>query len=164
MELNQCINYLLTTSQHRVFQEVSKRLENYDVTPVQYGVLHCLWKGDKTTPKEIASELKLENSTISGILDRMEKKNLLKRQVSTEDRRYIEVVLTEKGASLEKPVLDTIDQANLDILASIPEEEQQILKKNPVSFSHRLSAREILALGLTVGQEVRPYPSTFANK
>ena len=49
MELNQCINYLLTTSQHRVFQEVSKRLENYDVTPVQYGVLHCLWKGDKTT-------------------------------------------------------------------------------------------------------------------
>ena len=130
MELNQCINYLLTTSQHRVFQEVSKRLENYDVTPVQYGVLHCLWKVDKTTPKEIASELKLENSTISGILDRMEKKNLLKRQVSTEDRRYIEVVLTEKGASLEKPVLDTIDQANLDILASIPEEEQQILKKN----------------------------------
>ena len=164
MELNQCINYLLTTSQHRVFQEVSKRLENYDVTPVQYGVLYCLWKGDKTTPKEIASELKLENSTISGILDRMEKKDLLKRQVSTEDRRYIEVVLTEKGASLEKPVLDTIDQANLDILASIPEEEQQILKKNPVSFSHRLSAREILALGLTVGQEVRPYPSTFANK
>ena len=130
MELNQCINYLLTTSQHRVFQEVSKRLEDYDVTPVQYGVLHCLWKGAKTTPKEIASELKLENSTISGILDRMEKKDLLKRQVSTEDRRYIEVVLTEKGASLEKPVLDTIDQANLDILASIPEEEQKVLKKN----------------------------------
>ena len=39
MELNQCINYLLTTSQHRGFQEVSKRLENYDVTPVQYGDL-----------------------------------------------------------------------------------------------------------------------------
>ena len=121
MELNQCINYLLTTSQHRVFQEVSKRLEPFDVTPVQYGVLYCLWKGDKTTPKEIAAELKL---------DRMEKKDLLKRQVSIEDRRYIEVVLTEKGAVLEKPVLDTIDTANIDILADIPDEEQQILKKN----------------------------------
>ena len=130
MELNQCINYLLTTSQHRVFQEVSKRLEPFDVTPVQDGVLYCLWKGDKTTPKEIAAELKLENSTISGILDRMEKKDLLKRQVSIEDRRYIEVVLTEKGAALEKPVLDTIDTANIDILADIPDEEQQILKKN----------------------------------
>ena len=130
MELNQCINYLLTTSQHRVFQEVSKRLEIFDVTPIQYGVLYCLWKGDNTTPKEIASELKLENSTISGILDRMEKKDLLKRQVSTEDRRYIEVVLTEKGAALEEPVLETIDTANADILADIPEEEQQILKRN----------------------------------
>ena len=130
MELNQCINYLLTTSQHRVFQEVSKRLEPFDVTPVQYGVLYCLWTGHKTTPKEIAAELKLENSTISGILDRMEKKDLLKRQVSTEDRRYIEVVLTEKGAALEKPVLDTIDTANIDILADISDEEQQILKKN----------------------------------
>ena len=127
MELNQCINYLLTTSQHRVFQEVSKRLEPFDVTPIQYGVLYCLWKGDKTTPKEIASELKLENS---GILDRMEKKDLLKRQVSTEDRRYIEVVLTEKGAALEEPVLETIDTANADILADIPKEEQQILKRN----------------------------------
>ena len=130
MELNQCINYLLTTSQHRVFQEVSKRLEPFDVTPVKYSVLYCLWTGDKTTPKEIAAELKLENSTISGILDRMEKKDLLKRQVSTEDRRYIEVVLTEKGAALEKPVLDTIDTANIDILADISDEEQQILKKN----------------------------------
>ena len=130
MELNQCINYLLTTSQHRVFQEVSKRLEPFDVTPVQYGVLYCLCMGDNTTPKEIAAELKLENSTISGILDRMEKKDLLKRQVSIEDRRYIEVVLTEKGAALEKPVLDTIDTANIDILADIPDEEQQILKKN----------------------------------
>ena len=130
MELNQCINYLLTTSQHRVFQEVSKRLEPFDVTPVQFGVLYCLCLGDKTTPKEIAAELKLENSTISGILDRMEKKDLLKRQVSIEDRRYIEVVLTEKGAALEKPVLDTIDTANIDILADIPDEEQQILKKN----------------------------------
>ena len=120
MELNQCINYLLTTAQHKVFQEISRRLEPFDVTPIQYGVMHCLWKGEKTTPKEIASELKLENSTISGILDRMEKKGLLNRHVSIEDRRFIEVVLTDKGKSLEEPILKVIDDANHDILASIP--------------------------------------------
>ncbi|MGN0204048.1 MAG: MarR family winged helix-turn-helix transcriptional regulator [Coprococcus sp.] len=130
MELNQCINYLLTTSQHKVFQEISRRLEPFDVTPIQYGVMHCLWKGEKTTPKEIASELKLENSTISGILDRMEKKGLLNRHVSVEDRRYIEVVLTEKGKSLEEPILKIIDEANHDIMIDIPEDEQEILKKN----------------------------------
>lgn len=34
MELTQCINYLLTTAQHKVFQEMSSRLEKFDVTPV----------------------------------------------------------------------------------------------------------------------------------
>ena len=68
MELNQCINYLLTTSQHRVFQEVSKRLEPFDVTPVQYGVLYCLWGGDKTTPKEIAAELTIQPFQVFSIV------------------------------------------------------------------------------------------------
>ena len=72
MELTQCINYLLTTAQHKVFQEMSSRLEKFDVTPVQYGVMYCLWIEGKTKPKEIAAELKLENSTISGVLERME--------------------------------------------------------------------------------------------
>ena len=67
MELTQCINYLLTTAQHKVFQEMSSRLEKFDVTPVQYGVMYCLWIEGKTKPKEIAAELKLENSTISGV-------------------------------------------------------------------------------------------------
>ena len=55
--------------------------------------------------KEIAAELKLENSTISGVLERMEKKELIERQVSKEDRRFIEVVLTEKGKALQNPIL-----------------------------------------------------------
>ena len=88
MELTQCINYLLTTAQHKVFQEMSSRLEKFDVTPVQYGVMYCLWIEGKTKPKEIAAELKLENSTISGVLERMEKKELIERQVSKEDRRF----------------------------------------------------------------------------
>lgn len=130
MELNQCINYLLTTSQHRVFQEMCQRLKPFDITPVQYGVLYCLWKNDKMTPKGIAAELKLENSTISGILDRMEKKELLHRQINTEDRRYIVVVATEKACRLKEPVLRIIEEVNIDILSAIPENEQQTLKKN----------------------------------
>ncbi|GCB30002.1 hypothetical protein [Anaerotignum faecicola] len=38
MELTQCINYLLTTSQHTVFQFLSGKLSEYDLTPSQYGV------------------------------------------------------------------------------------------------------------------------------
>ena len=130
MELTHCINYLLTTAQRRVFQAMSTRLEPYDVTPVQYGVLYYLWETDIHTPREIADRLQLENSTISGVLERMEKKNLIERQVSKKDRRYIEVVLTDKGASLKDDVLRTVEQFNDDVMTAFSPEEQDILKKS----------------------------------
>ena len=130
MELTHCINYLLTTAQRRVFQAMSARLEPYDVTPVQYGVLYYLWETDIHTPREIADRLQLENSTISGVLERMEKKNLIERQVSKKDRRYIEVVLTDKGASLKDGVLRTVEQFNDDVMTAFSPEEQDILKKS----------------------------------
>lgn len=128
MELIHCINYLLTTAQHKVFQEMSSRLDQYGVTPVQYGVMYCLWTGKARTPKEIATILQLENSTISGVLDRMEKKGLLERRVSLEDRRFIEVILTEKGRSLEEPILKTVEEVNYDIMSVLPENDQATLK------------------------------------
>lgn len=130
MELTHCINFLLTTAQRRVFQAMSARLEPYDVTPVQYGVLYYLWETDIHTPREIADRLQLENSTISGVLERMEKKNLIERQVSKKDRRYIEVVLTDKGASLKDDVLRTVEQFNDDVMTAFSPEEQDILKKS----------------------------------
>ena len=117
MELTQCINYLLTTAQHKVFQEMSSRLEKFDVTPVQYGVMYCLWIEGKTKPKEIAAELKLENSTISGVLERMEKKELIERQVSKE------------GKALQNPILATVEEVNKDVLSEMSQEEQSELKK-----------------------------------
>lgn len=130
MELNQCINYLLTTSQHSVFQKMTSDLAQFDVTPVQYGVLYCLWELQKNNPKEIAEELKLENSTISGVLERMEKKELIVRNISKEDRRFVQIELTDKGRSLREDVLDTVDKVNQDVMGVLAPEEQEILKKN----------------------------------
>lgn len=130
MELSQCINYLLTTAQHAVFQEMSGRLSVYDITPVQYGVLYCLWMKNKTNPKEIAEELKLENSTISGVLERMEKKELIVRKISKEDRRFVEIRLTDKGKGLQEPVLRTVEEVNRDVLSVMSEQEQETLKNS----------------------------------
>nr|WP_130861896.1 MarR family transcriptional regulator [Bacilliculturomica massiliensis] len=128
MELNQCINYLLTTSQHRVSQAMSARLSEFDITPVQYGVLYCLWVEKKKSPKEIAEILHLETSTISGILERMEKKGMLRRSISREDRRFIEIELTEKALALQEPVLDAVEEVNATVLADMSKEKQELFK------------------------------------
>ena len=113
MELTQCINYLLTTSQHTVFQ---------------YGVLSCLWQREFATPKQISEILCLETSTISGVLDRMQKKGLIDRVINREDRREVRVVPTEKGKQLQEPITEIIDEVNEEVLKCFTEEEVTALK------------------------------------
>ena len=128
MRLEECVNYLLTTAQHSVFLKMTEKLSVFDLTPVQYAVLYCLWENNKKSPKEIAERLKLENSTISGILERMEKKGLIKRMISKEDRRFIQIMLTEKGAVLEKDVLAAVDKVNEEVMSVFSKEECENLK------------------------------------
>lgn len=128
MELNQCINYMLTTAQHTIFQELNSRLALYDITPVQYGVMNCLWREQMLSPKEIAEQLMIENSTISGVLERMEKKKLISRNISMEDRRFVQVELTERGRKLEMPVLNEVERFNREVYASMTKEEEENLK------------------------------------
>ena len=128
MELTQCINYLLTTAQHSVFQYLNGKLSEYDVTPSQYGVLSCLWQREFATPKQISESLCLETSTISGVLDRMQKKGLIDRVINRDDRREVRVVPTEKGKALEEPISKIIDEVNEEVLKCFTEEEVALLK------------------------------------
>lgn len=130
MELTQCINYLLTTAQHAVFQYLSMKLSDYDVTPSQYGVLSCLWDKGYATPKQIAETLCLETSTISGVLDRMQKKKLIERVVNKEDRREVRVVITKKGKMLKEPIQEIIEEVNREVLKNYTEEQITVLKDN----------------------------------
>ena len=128
MELTQCINYLLTTAQHSVFQYLNGKLSEYDVTPSQYGVLSCLWQREFATPTQISEILCLETSTISGVLDRMQKKGLIDRVINRDDRREVRVVPTEKGKALEEPISKIIDEVNEEVLKCFTDEEVALLK------------------------------------
>ena len=124
MELNECINFQLTKVQQVVFQKFKASLAEYDVTPVQSGILKCLWLHDGQAPSQIASCLCLDSSTITGILDRMENKGIVKRMADPNDRRSLRVVLTEQGRLLEEPIKKIIDQENKKVLSALKKEEQ----------------------------------------
>lgn len=125
MEINKCINFMLTKAQQTVYQYFKGRLADFDVTPVQYGVLQCLWQEDGLTPGQIAASLCLDGSTITGVLDRMENKGLVKRTPDPSDRRALRVILTEQGTRLREPVQRVIEEANRCILDRLSKEEQE---------------------------------------
>ena len=127
MELRNCINYLLTVAQHEVFVVFSERLAEFGVTPGQYGILNCLWSQGSATPKEIAQTLRLENSTVSGMLDKLQKRGLVTRVLDPNDRRSIRVEASEAGKAIREDVLRTVDELNQAVLAPFTAQQRQQL-------------------------------------
>ena len=141
--LNNCINYLLTGAQHTVFQYMKKNLAQFDITPIQYGVLGCIWEFDMHNPKDIAAHLGVENSTISGILERMENKGLIRRMIDSTDRRYIYIELTDVSRELEVPVRTVVTEVDRKVLEIFNEEEEAALK-NALRRLYMQSIEEII--------------------
>ncbi|SJZ65534.1 DNA-binding transcriptional regulator, MarR family [Megasphaera cerevisiae DSM 20462] len=127
VDYTKCINFLLTIAQHEVFLIFSESLAQFGITPGQYGVLACLWKDETLTPKEIAQILRVENSTISGVLDRMQKRGLIDRVLDPNNRRSIRVKATNEGLSIKEDVQQKIEELNDSVLHNFSQHEREEL-------------------------------------
>ncbi|MBN2898346.1 MAG: MarR family transcriptional regulator [Clostridia bacterium] len=129
MEVRECINFLLSVSQNVVFKYFSKRLSEYGVTPSQYGVLNCLWQYGDLSPSRISEILSLEASSVSGLLDRMQKSGLIDRHIDQTNRRIIIVSPTEKSMAVKDGVEAVVKEMNDKFLEPFSDEERKALRK-----------------------------------
>ena len=90
----EAIIYLYTESR-RVTKELARRAE---LTGPQLTVLKVLESVGDLSLSELSERIRAQNSTVTGIIDRMEREGLVVRARSTEDRRVVHIRLTEKGA------------------------------------------------------------------
>lgn len=88
----------------RVFQVVnehSKRAEQYTgLTGPQLWAIKVIAESTLIRVSELARRMYLHPATVVGILDRLESRGLVSRTRSTEDRRVVEIDLTEQGKEL----------------------------------------------------------------
>jgi DNA-binding MarR family transcriptional regulator len=100
------------------FAEEGAREEG--ITPQQHQVLLSIMgqQGrDWASISEIADFLQLKHHTVVGLVDRCSAADLVKRKASTEDRRRVEVVLTDRGEA----ILSRLAQRNMKELYSLAE-------------------------------------------
>ncbi|MBN2794587.1 MAG: MarR family transcriptional regulator [Clostridia bacterium] len=135
MEVRNCINFLLSSSQNAVFKYFSKRLSEYGITPSQYGVLNCLWEYGDISPSKIREILKLEASSVSGILDRMQKNELIERHIDQNNQRAIVVSQTKKSMAIKNDVEVIVSEMNKKFLEPFSDEEIKIIKKVLLTIS-----------------------------
>lgn len=79
-----------------------KLVDEHDITAPQLVCLLAIMEEETTTAKNLAGRIHLSPSTVVGILDRLEKKDLVRRLRDTVDRRVVNILLTERGRKLVK--------------------------------------------------------------
>ena len=128
-QIEDCIVFLLGKAQQNAYQAAKKKLKPFEITPVQFAVLHVLWQRDGQLSSELGERIQLDSATMTGLLDRMEKRNLVQRRPSDDDRRKSHIFLTEKGRELQFVPADLMVEANGELLSDFSEEEVQLLKR-----------------------------------
>lgn len=99
----------------------------------QSRILFILWLEDNITISELSKRTGLAKTTLTSMLDRLEHQGQLKRVMSTDDRRAIRIILTEKAHSLKdqyETARDTMKKINFKGFSSdeIEDFEDKLIK------------------------------------
>lgn len=102
-------------------------LAAYEVTPAQLFMLSCLECQNGQKPSELAEEVHLDASSMTGLLDRTEKAQLIRRMRDPADRRALRIYLTPQGQeTLQrlKPVITQLqEKVHEDFFGGYSEEQ-----------------------------------------
>jgi DNA-binding MarR family transcriptional regulator len=109
VKLDEHVCFLMDVATRRITKFYNRRLRRFGVTYNHLFILTCLWAQEGVHVKDLAKQLCLDSSSLTGHLDRLERAALVARQDDPDDRRAVRVFLTEKGRSL-KEQLEPIGQ------------------------------------------------------
>lgn len=102
-------------------QTASRRMESVlGVTGPQRFVLRIVSLHPGITPGEVARTLHVHPSTLTGVLQRLEKRRLLNRKADAADARRVHLQLTEAGSKVASHVSGTIEDAVRSTLSKVP--------------------------------------------
>ena len=95
--LTESIGFLIAKARNIMTVEMDAVLKHLDISSQQMGILMSLSLGVAATPFELSKLLGIDTGLMTRMLDKLEAKGLLQRSRSLEDRRVVDLTLTEKG-------------------------------------------------------------------
>lgn len=109
------------------FNKFSKK---YKLTSSQMDILIFLLHNENkiVNQRDIENFLSLSNPTIAGTLLRLEKKGFIIRKISSKDKRYKEIYLTDKSRELKDIIFKYIRDNDNKMFLNMSEEEKENLK------------------------------------
>lgn len=132
---------LLAKSEQKHFSYTKKMLDQsgLEVSPGQLVVLYSLFTKDNISISELSKNVLLDNSTLTGLIDRLEKAGFVMRIDTPNDRRSYQIILTEKAKNHKSTILQLMKQIESKMLEGSSEAEifmfRSILQRILINFN-----------------------------
>jgi DNA-binding MarR family transcriptional regulator len=95
--------------------------DRWNLSPSQFNILNLLREFPTgMTQTELSRQLITHRSNVTGLVDRLEKRGLVRRRDTADDRRAYQVVLTRDGRRLLEEILPQYYRAAEDVWGSLP--------------------------------------------
>ncbi len=131
------MGFYLSRSSWAMSRYLKSRLRQHGWREVQVGfigVLMALDKRDGQQLSELGLGVLLEKSTMTGLIDRMERAKLVRRQSNPEDRRAYRVCLTERGRLVAPELRGILEAAYEDLTAGMNAAELELVRRNLIQL------------------------------
>jgi DNA-binding MarR family transcriptional regulator len=96
-----------------------------DLSKQEANVVYCLGQRGRSIMRELADNLRLHVSTMTGIVDKLAEKGFVTRERCDDDRRIVRVSLTEKGELAFNQENEKRQNLSLTILHSLNDDERE---------------------------------------
>lgn len=125
--------WMINVIANKASKDFDLELKKHGLTIALWPTLMCLWEEEGVTQRDIAEKSKVENSTTTRTLDKLEKLELVERRADPNSRRSFRIYLTEKGKALEEVLIPIPVKLNKELMEALGTDEQQqmigLLKK-----------------------------------
>ncbi len=124
---------------HRVLDQIMpayrELFARHDLTEPQWRILRVLWISGQVTSAELSARTLLTPPNLVGIIDRLEKKELVTRIRSVDDRRIVYVVATTKGRALEEEVIPYVEVIDAGLRGKVSRGDWEEMERSLVKIS-----------------------------
>lgn len=119
----------LTRASESVNQRINKHLNEYNLTVSQFGVLEALYHLGPMPVGQVAGKILRSSANLTLVIDNLVKRNLVARDRRLDDRRTVEISLTDSGRNLIASLLPEHVAGVVEAFAVLSPEEQVTLAR-----------------------------------
>jgi DNA-binding MarR family transcriptional regulator len=128
-EIDNAFGVLIANIRNLLKNRLEKDLQEYCISPAESIIIRRLCEKDNLTQKELAKDTYFKQSSLTLLIDRLEKKGMVERRAKKNDRRAYLICITNEGKKLEQILKDASRKVEEEALKGVDKEtEEQLIQ------------------------------------